>query len=99
VALQEGKHSIEGLRNRRIVEFSVEAMASVADGNQFVFDPGTGELFRHDHRLLVRHIGILVSMKKQCRRIVFGWETAVSPSRALQNPLSARRPEKITPYD
>ncbi len=63
VPVHEGQYSVESISHRRVVHFTVKAVAETFHGNQLALDVPAGQGFTHEYGLFVRHIGVSVAVR------------------------------------
>src|SRR5579859_7500200 len=68
---QKSPHLLERRDNERVVEILIETVTTSGDRDQLVLDPGPIERRGHHDRLLVRNVGVPISVEQQ-RRGIFG---------------------------
>jgi len=69
VDLQEVEHPPEGT-TCFWAWLGVEPVLATINGDKIVLDAGRCKGFGHHHGLLVRHVGIVVAVEQECRRVL-----------------------------
>ena len=69
---QECQRSVQGPRHVWALDGTVEAVATAFDREQFVLDACLAEPPGHQYRLLVGHVGVLITVQQEGRRVIPG---------------------------